>query len=443
MNVRLLDNLRGAFNEIIKRNLSNIITGTELGKMSRPYDIVVYGATGFTGQYAAAEAFRTKGDKKIAIAGRNKTKLMKTLDFIKEENGGEDVHSEVGIIIANNSDNDTILEMCRQCNVVVNCVGPYAFYGEQVVKACVEMGTHHIDISGEPKYLQMCQLKYHDEAKAKGIHIVGTCGFDSIPADIGLETLRERFPGELVSADSFIRPRGAGKANVGTYNSLVQAFGDQKIVAEQNRLLFKERLSYVGPRLKQKIFGWLETENRYFIPFLGPDAGVVKRTQLFESTHYDKTPVSYHAYLTVPSIVHLFFMMLFGLSVFILTKFQLGIKILLRFPGLFSFGTFSTDGVSKKDLERSGFKMIFHGKGYSTKPATTNDAGEPDTTMTLTFIAPEMGYIFTSISMMAAAHTLLEDKLLNVGGVLTPGSAFKGTKFVERLEKRGVKITTS
>lgn len=411
--------------------------------MSRPYDIVVYGATGFTGQYAAAEAFRTRNQKKVAIAGRNRSKLEKALDFMKEENGGEDVHSQVDIIIADSSDDESILEMCRQCHVVVNCVGPYTFYGEQVVRACVEAGTHHVDISGEAKYLQMCQIKYHEEAKAKGIHIVGTCGFDSVPADIGLETLRERFPGELVSAVSYIHTYGAGKANTGTYNSLVQAMVEKDEVKEQNKIIFKDKLPYVGPQSKPKSFGWAESENRYFLPFMGPDPTVVRRTQAFESTTYGRTPVVYHAFFTVPSLIFMICMMIFGISVAVLTKFQLGVKLLLRFPWLFSFGTFNFGGVSKEDLARSGFKLVFHGKGYSVKPTVGSEASPTDRSMTLTFKGPEMGYIFTSISMVAAAHTLIEDKLLNHGGVLTPGSAFRGTKFVERLEKRGVKITVS
>lgn len=411
---------------------------------NRPYDITVYGASGFTGQYVAAEAFRTRQGKRIAIAGRNKSKLEKVLQFIKEEVGVEDdeVLSQVGIVVADNNNDSTIMEMCRQCKVVINCVGPYAFYGEQVVRACVETGTHHVDISGEPAFLQMCQLKYHDLAREKAVHVVGTCGFDSVPADIGLETLRERFPGELTFAESFIHLY-ARKANTGTYDSLVNAVVESNIAREQIKLIFKEKLNYTGPRVKQSIVHWNKSQNRYAIPFMGPDASVVKRTQLYESSVHQKTPIQYLAYLTTPTIIHLMAMFWFGLSVALLTKFQMGINLLLRFPGFFSFGMFSSDGVSKEELYKSGFKVVFHGKGYKEKPDSSSVAGPTDQSMTLTFKGPDPGYIYTSISIVAAATTLLDDQLLNKGGVLTPGSAFRGTRFVERLQERGVKITTS
>lgn len=444
MNVLNLNAFKSAFTKVVARNIlptrysSTIINH----KMSiRPYDLVVYGASGFTGQYVAAEAFRTRGDKRIAIAGRNKTKLMKVLDFMKEENGGEEVKSKVGLIIANNSNNDTILEMCRQSHVILNCVGPYAYYGEQIVEACIQMGAHHVDISGEPKYIQACQLKYHERAKAQGLHIVSTCGFDSIPADIGLETLRERFPGELVSAESYIHFFGGGKINVGTYNSVIQAVQDGAIVKQQIKDIFKGRLPYVVPKSK-KTFGWSGSEKKYFIPFLGPDGGVVNRTQLYESSQYNKTPVSYSPFFTIPNLIVLFFYMLFGLNVFIMTKFQLGIKLLLRYPGFFTFGAVA-DGVSAEQIKRRGFKIVIHGKGYKTKPVDVKHPGETDTQMSLTLRGPDPGYVFTAITLVAAANTLVEDKLLNNGGVLTPASAFKGTKFVERIEKRGVQITTS
>ena len=140
--------------------------------MEKPYDIVVYGASGFTGQYAAAEMVRTCIGKKMAIGGRSKTKLMDTLKFIKKEVKEID-ETTIGIIIADNSDEDSIMEMCRQSKAVVNCVGPFRWYGEMVVRCCVKMSSHYVDISGEPEFLQMCQIKYHDEALAKGIHIVG------------------------------------------------------------------------------------------------------------------------------------------------------------------------------------------------------------------------------------------------------------------------------
>ena len=92
---------------------------------SRPYDIIVYGASGFTGQYAALEMVRTSSNKKLAIAGRNASKLKQTLSFIEKEMCGSEFNkSHIGIIIAHNNDDESILEMCKQARVVASCVGP-------------------------------------------------------------------------------------------------------------------------------------------------------------------------------------------------------------------------------------------------------------------------------------------------------------------------------
>jgi len=76
---------------------------------------------------------------------------------------------------------ESIHQMAREATVVLNCVGPYRFWGEMVVEACIEEGAHHLDISGEPQFLEKVQLLYHKKAEEKGVYVVGACGWDSIP----------------------------------------------------------------------------------------------------------------------------------------------------------------------------------------------------------------------------------------------------------------------
>ncbi|XP_065676059.1 saccharopine dehydrogenase-like oxidoreductase isoform X2 [Hydra vulgaris] len=405
----------------------------------RPYDIAVYGASGYTGKYVAAEVVRTCQGKKIAIAGRSKAKLEKVFDIIEKECGWN-TRGEVGIIIADSSNEESIREMCRQSCIVINCVGPFRWYGEQVVKACVDMATNYVDISGEPEYLQMLQLKYHKQAEEKGIHIVGACGFDSVPADVGLELLREKFNGELTAAESYIHLYGPQKGNYGTYLTIIHSVQGRENLKIQQKAIFKERLRFTGPKLLMRYPGFSKSENRWFIPFLGADPSVVRRTQLYESMNHNQTPIQYGAYFTAPSFLVAFFMILFGLLVWILTKFSFGIKLLENYPKIFSFGTFSFEGPSREDLARGGFKMVFHGKGYSEKPSSSAAAGKPDKGLSMQIIGPEIGYIFTSICVVACAKTILDDNLRNRGGVLTAGSAFKGTGLIDRLINRGVKF---
>ena len=407
----------------------------------RPYDIVVYGASGFTGQFAAAEMVRTCVGKKMAISGRKKEKLMGTLKFIQQEIGDDFNQSDIGIIIADSYDEESILEMCRQSRIIVNCVGPFRWYGEQVVRCCVKMSTHYVDISGEPEFLQMCQIKYHEAAVEQGIHIVGACGFDSIPADVGMELLREKFPGELTAVESYIHLHGAGKGNYGTYNTIIHSLANKSEQKAQNMEIFKgSRLPYVGPKLTARGIGFSKSESKWIVPFMGADPSVVRRTQLYESQVFGKTPVQYTSYFTLQSFLHLIGVILFALNIFILTKFKMGIKLLESFPKFFSFGVFSKDGISKEILSKGGFKMIFYGQGYSKKREDGIPPGKPDQSLSLKISGPEIGYIFTSACVIAAAVTLLDDELMNKGGVLTPGSAFSRTGFVALLKKRGVKI---
>ena len=95
--------------------------------------------------------------------------------------------------------------MARSSVVVLNCVGPYRFYGEQVVSACVKEGAHHLDISGEPQYLERMQLKFHDEAREKGVYVVGACGFDSIPSDLGQMFLTKKMEGDVNDIEVYLK----------------------------------------------------------------------------------------------------------------------------------------------------------------------------------------------------------------------------------------------
>lgn len=142
--------------------------------MSSRLDIVIFGATGYTGKFTVLKALHVLDGLTWGVAGRNKEKLLKTLNEVSEK-AGKDL-SDVPMIIADVSDYNSLVEMAKQSKVVVNVCGPYRFHGETVVKACLEGAASHIDISGEMYYMEEMQLKYHEEAKAKGVYIVSACG---------------------------------------------------------------------------------------------------------------------------------------------------------------------------------------------------------------------------------------------------------------------------
>ncbi len=118
---------------------------------------------------------------------------------------------DVEKIMADTSDAESLKSMARQGKVILNCVGPYRFFGEQMVKACIEEGSHHVDVSGEPQFLEGMQLKYHKMAEDKGVYVVGSCGFDSIPADCGTVYLTQNFGGDVNSVEEYVEFDSAGQ----------------------------------------------------------------------------------------------------------------------------------------------------------------------------------------------------------------------------------------
>ncbi|KAI9008819.1 saccharopine dehydrogenase [Phycomyces nitens] len=150
---------------------------------SRPYDIVLFGATGVTG-YHTAEYLLNKGDKTIkwAIGGRSLAKLEK----VKEKLIALDEYAKtLDILIADTSDPNSLDKLLAKTRVVINLVGPFTKYGTPVVEACLRQKTHYVDITGEYNWIRQIILHFHEKAEAENVIIVPACGFDSIPSDLG------------------------------------------------------------------------------------------------------------------------------------------------------------------------------------------------------------------------------------------------------------------
>lgn len=153
----------------------------------RSFDLVVYGATGFTGRLVAEHMLATygvDGPVRWAIAGRSAAKL----DEVRKAIGAPD---SLGMITANASDPASLSAMCLQTKVVVTTVGPYQLYGEGLVIACADSGTDYVDLCGEPAWMAQMIAAHSQRAAASGARIVFSCGFDSIPFDLGVFYLQD------------------------------------------------------------------------------------------------------------------------------------------------------------------------------------------------------------------------------------------------------------
>jgi short subunit dehydrogenase-like uncharacterized protein len=157
----------------------------------REFDIVLFGATGFTGRLVADYlAGAAPEGTRIALAARNEEKLK----GIQDELPGP--AKEWPLIVADSSDEQAMKDLAARTKVVVTTVGPYARYGMPLVEACATQGTDYADLAGEVLFMRDAIDRFEDVAKQNGARIVHTCGFDSIPSDIGTYLLHERAQGD-------------------------------------------------------------------------------------------------------------------------------------------------------------------------------------------------------------------------------------------------------
>lgn len=190
--------------------------------MSTPsHDLIVFGATSFVGQILArylAETYGTQGSLRWAIAGRSETKLAALRNSLGLAAG------KVPLLVADAADEDALRDLCQSTRVVISTVGPYALYGEPLVKVCTETGTDYCDLTGEVQWIRRMIQAYEPAARKSGARIVHCCGFDSIPSDLGVHFLqqqaRQRFGAPCTTVK--MRVKGArGGLSGGTAASLV------------------------------------------------------------------------------------------------------------------------------------------------------------------------------------------------------------------------------
>ena len=204
-----------------------------INQQEKQYDVIVYGATGFTGklvvEYFVEKYLNT--DVSWALAGRN-------LEKLKSVAASLNVPSDIALIEADGGDEASIAALVAQTAVVLTTVGPYQVYGENLVKICAETGTGYVDLCGEPVWMHQMIDKYQETAKKSGAKIIFSCGFDSIPFDLGVFHLQEKVIKETGSPLSYVKGRVRkmqGKFSGGTAASLKAtlkaAFADKSLMS--------------------------------------------------------------------------------------------------------------------------------------------------------------------------------------------------------------------
>lgn len=177
---------------------------------NRKYEIIVYGSTGYTGRLVAEYLQSEYGDDlNWAMAGRSQDKL----EAVRDEMG---LPETTPLVVADSSDQESIETMAKSADAIITTVGPYQLYGEGLVKACAENGTDYVDLSGEPPFMVDTIERYSEAAKASGARIVHSCGFDSIPFDLGVLHLQNA--AKEKHGQPFSRVRGRVRKMKGTFS---------------------------------------------------------------------------------------------------------------------------------------------------------------------------------------------------------------------------------
>lgn len=158
----------------------------------RPYDLVLFGATGFTGGLTADYlAASLPPGASWAIAGRNQERLEAVRDRLSAANPA---YADLPLLTADITDTESVARVASAARVVITTVGPYLQYGEPLVAACAAAGTDYVDLTGEPEFVDRMYLAHHETAVRSGARIVHCCGFDSVPHDLGVLFTVQQLP---------------------------------------------------------------------------------------------------------------------------------------------------------------------------------------------------------------------------------------------------------
>ncbi len=205
--------------------------------MDREFDLIVWGASGFTGRLVAEyllERYGASGDLRWALAGRNRAKI----EAVRRELG--EPAAKLEILLADGDDTPSLERLVNRTRVVCTTVGPYAMYGSKLLAACACAGTDYCDLAGEAHWMRRMLDAHLEEAAASGARIVHSCGFDCIPSDLGVFLMQRemRSRHDVPCARIKFRVKGfSGAASGGTIASMTNMMDEAESDPEVNRVM--------------------------------------------------------------------------------------------------------------------------------------------------------------------------------------------------------------
>ena len=247
------------------------------GPRQRDLDIVLLGATGFTGELTAEYlAGHAPAGLRWALAGRNRSKLEAVRDRLAKIDDGL---ADLELIEADSGDRASLDALARRTKVVISTVGPYIQYGEPLVAACAEAGTDYVDLTGEPEFVDRMYVAYHAVAEKSGARIVHSCGFDSVPHDLGaLYTVKELAAKGPVAVRGVVR--AGAIASGGTFHSAMGIMSRARQAREaakarrqvERRPEGRSSKAVAGKPHRDEVLGW------WLVPLPTIDPTIVARS---------------------------------------------------------------------------------------------------------------------------------------------------------------------
>ena len=402
---------------------------------SADLDLVLWGATGFTGRLVARALAHGDHGARWALAGRDRAKL----EALRAELGP--AHAALPLVLADAGDPASLEALASRARVVCSTVGPYARHGSALVAACARAGTDYCDLTGEVQWMRRMIDAHHAEAERTGARIVHACGFDSVPSVLGTLVLQEhmrREHGSHLRAVRFYLARMRGGVSGGTVGSMLQALDEAAADPAVRRILGNpyaldpdparrgpDRGDQVTVRYSEELQSWTG-------PFVmaSVNTRVVRRTHALlgrpwgEDFRYSEV----QAFGPGPRGLARATAMTAGLGAFVgavsVRPLRKLVERRLPAPG---------EGPSERARERGFFEVELRGEGTSARTGrevrlagSVKGQGDP-------------GYAATAVMLSQSALCLAQDALPARGGVHTVGSAL-GLALVERLRRAGMTL---
>ena len=377
---------------------------------NREFGVIVYGATGYTGRLVCeylSNQYGVGGDVSWAMAGRSQDKL----EQVRDEMG---ISPDVALVVADASSSESMDELASKTSVILTTVGPYQLYGSDLVRACAEAGSDYVDLCGEPGWMHEMIGQYEATAKASGARIVFSCGFDSVPFDLGVLFLQQE--AQKRHSKPLARVKGRVRAMKGTFSGgTLASFKATMTKAAKNPELIQVLTNpfaltgeFSGPQQPSGLAPILEEDlSSWSAPFVMATINTknIHRSNYLLGHSYGDDFVYDEMMLTGPG-----------------DQGEAMAKAVAEDKSMANDPRQPGEGPSKEERETGHYDVLFVGSDGGGNQVSVSVQGDKDP-----------GYGSTSKMIAESAVCLLLNPNNEVNGILTPASAM-GESLIERLQ---------